>query len=130
MPIVLSLRGRVLRCTALPDGAGGHVVLFNARMRAETGARAGERVAFEVALDRDSRERPVPADLEAALDADPQARAAFDALAPSHRREIAQWLDQAKRPETRVRRVDRVLRRVVEMAAERAARRGAAARRR
>jgi hypothetical protein len=100
---VLTLRGRTLHCTALPDGAGGHVVLFNARMRAETGARAGERVAIEVALDRGSREQPFPGDLAAALEADAGARAAFAALPPSLRREIAQWLARAKRPETRVR---------------------------
>ena len=49
----------------------------------------------------------VPAELDAALSGD--ARAAFDALAASHRREYAEWVAEAKRPETRVRRAERAV---------------------
>ncbi len=48
---------------------------------------------------------PVPADLKAALARKPKARTAFDALAPSHRREYIEWITEAKMPETRARRV-------------------------
>ncbi|HET8621428.1 MAG TPA: YdeI/OmpD-associated family protein [Acidimicrobiales bacterium] len=48
---------------------------------------------------------PLPADLAAALAGDPAAAAAFDRLAPSHRREYVQWITEAKRAETRARRV-------------------------
>lgn len=47
----------------------------------------------------------VPAALKSALARHPQARAAFAALAPSHRREYAEWIAEAKRPETRTRRI-------------------------
>jgi uncharacterized protein YdeI (YjbR/CyaY-like superfamily) len=48
----------------------------------------------------------VPADLEAALAARPGARTAWDAFPPSSRRAILEWLANAKRPETRARRVE------------------------
>ena len=51
----------------------------------------------------------VPTDLAAALDAAPGARAAFDALALSHRREWVESVSEAKRPETRARRIAGVL---------------------
>jgi len=47
----------------------------------------------------------VPRDLAAALAAYPSARGHFDAFPPSARRGILEWIDAAKRPETRARRV-------------------------
>jgi uncharacterized protein YdeI (YjbR/CyaY-like superfamily) len=52
--------------------------------------------------------RPVelPAELAAALAAHPAASAT---LAPSHQREYAQWISEAKRPATKAARTDRAL---------------------
>ena len=47
----------------------------------------------------------VPADLRAALAADAQAECAFAALARSHKAEYLKWIAEAKKPETRARRV-------------------------
>jgi len=46
-----------------------------------------------------------PDDLVAALDADPAARANFDAFPRSSRRGILEWIVNAKRPETRAARI-------------------------
>jgi uncharacterized protein YdeI (YjbR/CyaY-like superfamily) len=46
-----------------------------------------------------------PADLRAALSRAPKARSAWEVLSPGHRREYVQWITEAKRPETRLRRV-------------------------
>ena len=45
-----------------------------------------------------------PADLRAALDA-AGLSATFDALAHSHRKEYVRWVDDAKKPETRAKRI-------------------------
>ena len=47
----------------------------------------------------------VPADVNAAMAADAAAYAAFLALPPSHRREYLKWIGEAKRDDTRRRRV-------------------------
>ena len=47
----------------------------------------------------------VPGDLLAALDGDRKAKAAFDAFSPSARREYVEWVTEAKREETRQRRI-------------------------
>ena len=47
----------------------------------------------------------VPAALRKALAASPGAKTAFDRLSLSHRREYVQWISEAKRPETRDRRI-------------------------
>ena len=71
--------------------------------------QAGDTVTFTLALDDAPREVEVPADLAAALAADPAAQAAHDALAYTHRKEFARWVAEAKRPETRARRVEQTL---------------------
>lgn len=47
----------------------------------------------------------LPDDLAAALAKQKKARAAFDAFPPSHRREYIEWIVEAKRDETRARRI-------------------------
>jgi uncharacterized protein YdeI (YjbR/CyaY-like superfamily) len=47
----------------------------------------------------------VPDDLAAALDARPPARSNFGAFPPSARRALLEWIVQAKRPETRAKRI-------------------------
>lgn len=59
-----------------------------------------------------ARPRPapeVPSDLAAALDADGTAAARFAALAPSHRREYIEWIEEAKRSTTRARRIEQTV---------------------
>ena len=50
-------------------------------------------------------ELPVPPAFAAALDAMPAASASFAAFAPSHRREYLEWIAEAKREETRAKRI-------------------------
>jgi uncharacterized protein YdeI (YjbR/CyaY-like superfamily) len=50
-------------------------------------------------------ELETPRELEAALAASPAARAAFDGFPPGARREYVEWVVEAKRPETRDRRI-------------------------
>jgi uncharacterized protein YdeI (YjbR/CyaY-like superfamily) len=57
---------------------------------------------------RDKHKKPpfsVPQDLRAAIDAVPAAKATFDAFPPSCQREYAEWVTEAKRDETRARRL-------------------------
>jgi uncharacterized protein YdeI (YjbR/CyaY-like superfamily) len=49
---------------------------------------------------------PVPPDLRAALRKNPRARTAFESFSPSGRQDYLQWLAEAKRPETRSRRLE------------------------
>ncbi len=55
------------------------------------------------------REAEVPADMAEALAGDDVARASFEDMPPSHRREWVRWITEAKKPETRARRVARTM---------------------
>jgi uncharacterized protein YdeI (YjbR/CyaY-like superfamily) len=51
------------------------------------------------------RELETPRDLQTALDSNPAARAAFEGFPPGGRREYVEWVVEAKRPETRDKRI-------------------------
>lgn len=72
----------------------------------EAGLVAGS--TFAMTLEPDPEPPPgeiVPADLAAALAASPQARFGFDSMGPAHRREHVKHVLDAKKPETRTRRI-------------------------
>ena len=60
-------------------------------------------------VDEKPREVVVPDDLAAALAGDPEAHAAWDRLSYTHRREHVEAIEEAKREETRRRRVEAAL---------------------
>ena len=78
--------------------------LSNANRKA-AGVVTGDEIDVEVSLDTEVRVIVEPRELSAALDRDPRARAAYDGLSPSRRREVVRAIDSAKRPETRATRV-------------------------
>lgn len=51
----------------------------------------------------------VPDDLERRLSSEPAAEARFDAMPPSHRRESLKWIEEARKEETRRRRIEKTL---------------------
>jgi uncharacterized protein YdeI (YjbR/CyaY-like superfamily) len=48
---------------------------------------------------------PIPPEFAAALAGNPAAKATLEGFAPSHRREYVEWIAEAKRPETRAKRI-------------------------
>ena len=81
---------------------------LRANVRKAAGIEVGDRVAVDLEVDRESRSIEPPRDLAKALGAAGM-RNGFAALSPSHQKEYVLWLDDAKRPETRVRRLDKIV---------------------
>lgn len=94
-------------------GGPDHILIVRKAIREQIGKAPGDPVAVTVALDTAPREVAVPDDLAEALKA-AGARAAFDALSYTHRREYAAWIAAAKRPDTRARRIARTAERALE----------------
>jgi Bacteriocin-protection, YdeI or OmpD-Associated/Domain of unknown function (DUF1905) len=104
-----SLDGIGFESSTMAMGAGRVCLGVHKATRKAAGVGVGDTVHVE--LERDERERvvAVPPELEAALAADPAARAAFDRLSFTHRREYAEWVGGAKRAQTRERRLAQAL---------------------
>jgi hypothetical protein len=111
-PVVVTINGHSWRSTLMRYGDRDLLGISRAN-RAAAGVAVGDAVAVELAADTEPRTVAVPDDLAAALDAAPGARAAFDAQSFSHRREWVEWVDEARRPETRERRVRGVVEQVL-----------------
>lgn len=103
-PLKVTIRGHTWRTTPGMYGGVAYIGL-NKDVRAAAGVDAGERVRVTIEIDSEPRTVTVPADLHAALRADPDAKAAFANLSFTHRREYVEWVEEAKRPETRSRRI-------------------------
>jgi hypothetical protein len=89
---------------------GGKTVLgLTKEIREAIGAEVGDELVIELEKDPAPREVEVPVELAMALAADPPARKIYEALAFTHRKEYAQWVAEAKRPETKARRVAKTL---------------------
>jgi uncharacterized protein YdeI (YjbR/CyaY-like superfamily) len=90
--------GRLTSIDDLPPEAELKAIIRRAADLAEQGPKPRPKKAPKPEL-------PTPGELRAALDAEPKAAATFDAFPPSCRREYVEWVTEAKRPETRARRV-------------------------
>jgi hypothetical protein len=107
-PVVVTVRGVVLRTTVSVYG-GRSYVGFRREIREQAKLAPGMKVRISVELDTEPREVEVPADLARALESDEAARAAWAKLSFTHRKEHVQALADAKKPETRARRLDKTL---------------------
>jgi hypothetical protein len=89
---------------------GGQSYLgFTAALRTEAGISLGDILDIEIEADTEPRVVELPDALVAALETDPVAAAAFEALAYTHRKEYASWIAEAKLNETRQRRAAKAI---------------------
>ncbi|GAB3591130.1 hypothetical protein GCM10027446_08080 [Angustibacter peucedani] len=95
--------------TTVASRDGVYLVPLSAENRSAAGVAAGDEVEVSLALDTAPRELEVPDDLQAALDAEPAARAFFDGLSYSKRQWFVLSVTGAKTAETRERRVTKAL---------------------
>jgi len=91
--------GRIERLDGLPDAAVFEAQVRDAAARIDSGAKPAR------AAKPPKPEAEVPPELAAALAGDPKAAETFTGFPPSCRREYCEWIGEAKRPETRAKRV-------------------------
>jgi hypothetical protein len=116
-------KGRT-RVTATFDGVRyrGSIVKMRGTMMigvtkaiiAEAGVRIGDTLTVAVENDDASHEVEVPADLAKAFRGARDAQAEWDRLAFTHQREYAEAILDAKKPETRARRIEKTIEALLE----------------
>ncbi len=83
-------------------------------IRSAIGKAFGENVQMIKQIDTEPRGIDIPEDLIWALDANEQAKTKFDKFAPSHRKAYIEWIDGARKAETRQRRIEQAITMIVE----------------
>jgi hypothetical protein len=107
-PVQVTINGHTYRSTVAVMG-GVFMVGVSAVNRAAAGIEAGQEIDVDLVLDAAPRTVEVPADFAVALDAAPAARDRFDAMPYSHRKEHVRAITEAKKPETRERRITKAI---------------------
>ena len=113
VPVVGTVDGAELTATLVPVGGRRHRLFLNSAIREAIGKGAGDSVEIRIRLDRRDRTPETPLDLQEAL-AEGDASAPWEALAPSRRKELLVWLADAKREQTRVARIGRIVQTAIE----------------
>lgn len=108
VPVRGTINGCPYRSSLAPMG-GRHIMAVNRGMRDGAKIKAGDLV--EVVMERDTEERIItpPKDLAAALKGDAVARAGWEKCSYTHRKEFVLAIEDAQKPETRARRIQKAL---------------------
>jgi hypothetical protein len=102
--VLVTINGFTYRNSVAPMG-GVYMVGVSDEVRRAAGVAGGDVVDVDIELDTAPREVEVPADLAAALDAEPGARRTFDGLSYSNKSWHTSQVAGAKTDETRQRRI-------------------------
>lgn len=93
----------IRQVAVLPMGDGDFIMAFNAGMRKGTGKVAGDFI--QVALEEDTRKRRLSPDLLACLENEKEAAVFFKTLTPSNQNYFSKWIESAKMPDTKTKRI-------------------------
>lgn len=102
--VKVTLNGHTYRST-VGSMDGVPMISLSAENREKAGVAGGDEVDVDIELDTAPRVVEVPAELEAALNAEPAARATFDQLSNSNKSWHVLQVTGAKTEETRQRRI-------------------------
>jgi hypothetical protein len=112
-PVLVTVPGHEPVRTTIASYRGIGWIGLRKAQREDLMVQDGDEITMTVESDDLPRVAEVPAELAAALAADPDATQAFESLSFSHSREYADWVAAAKRPATRERRAAQAVERLV-----------------
>jgi hypothetical protein len=90
-------------------GTDCHILGIRKDIREQIGKTFGDEVAITVEPDTEARVVEVPAELKKAFRSDKEAKALFDKLSYTHQKEYVNWINEAKREETRQDRISKTI---------------------
>jgi len=109
VPVVVTIDDGYSYRNTISSMRGKYLISFNAETRAKTGKGGGDEVEVMLELDTAPRNVEPPAALLAAFEVHPEAAEAWARLAPSHQKEHARAIEEAKGDDTRARRVAKAI---------------------
>jgi hypothetical protein len=111
-PVKVTVNGHSYRSTIAAMGGTVFIPLRKSNREA-AGLEGNETLSVKLELDEDKRDVTPPKDLVKALKAAPPAWDRWQELSFTHRREYAESIEGAKKPETRARRLQSAVRAIV-----------------
>ena len=90
-------------------GTPFHMLIMRKDVRGKLAKSTGEMVSVSICLDTEERVVELPDELRKALTLSPKLKTFFDKLSYTNRKEYANFIAEAKRPETRLNRLNKVI---------------------
>ena len=94
--------------TLIPREKNRHVLFVNWDIRTRIDKSEFDKIEVSIEYDPESRDLPVPEDVELILSEDSRIYKAFLQVSPSQRREMLQYVISAKKTETRLKRIQKI----------------------
>ncbi|MFE3988422.1 YdeI/OmpD-associated family protein [Nocardia tengchongensis] len=107
-PVTITINGHTWQ-SRVALMRGRYLLGLSHANRQAAGVEIGEEIEVEVELDTRPRVVVEPPDFARALDDEPAARAAYDNLSHSRKREHVHAIESAKKPDTRQRRIEKAV---------------------
>lgn len=108
VPVKATFDGVAYTGSLTKYGHPQHMLGMTKAVREQTGKGPGDTVVVELSKDDESRTIEVPADLAKAIKAE-GLLPFFESLSYTHRKEYCRWISEAKREETRLKRVQKAV---------------------
>jgi len=108
-PVAVTINGKFTYQSTIAFMGGRAMIPMSAERRAAAGVKGGDAITVKLVLDTAPREVDMPAALVKALAKDKAAKAAFDKLSFTYRKEHARAVAEAKAEETRERRIAKIM---------------------
>lgn len=99
------IEGVPYRGTLVRMGTDCHLLLVLKSIREQVGKTFGDEIKVTVEPDTEERVIEVPSELKKAFKVEKEAKAFFDKLSYTHKREYVMWINEAKKDETRQNRI-------------------------
>jgi hypothetical protein len=87
----------------------GHCMVVKKEIRQAIGKTAGDTVKIVMDIDTEPRIVVVPEDFQQALDNNPTVKEIFDKFSYTHKKEYIEWIEGAKKQETRENRIKKAV---------------------
>ncbi|HLP12884.1 MAG TPA: YdeI/OmpD-associated family protein [Flavobacteriales bacterium] len=96
---------KTVDASLMPHGNGKHFIILNKKIRDVFGIEEGDLFELSIVINTKPTALKIPAELEKALNANKTAKANFDAMPPSHKKEYIGYITEARKEETRMNRI-------------------------
>lgn len=103
------IEGVPYRGTLVRMGTECHLLLVLKSIREQAGKTFGDEVKVTVEADVEERVVAVPAELKRLFRSEKEARAVFEKLSYTHQKEYVNWITEAKKEETRQKRIAKTI---------------------
>lgn len=91
-----------------------HILGLTQEIRKRLGKTFGDEVSVSLVEDKEERTVEIADDIVMVFNENPEAKALFDKMSYTHRKEYIRWIEEAKKPETRENRKTKMIQMIME----------------